>query len=527
MMINVFLSLLCAGICSVFYRGIRFQKSLTCLGGGIFLMLLLDVYHSFLSGTNERYGFQWLSSRYYPVNIEFFANAEIYETFLLFLFSALLMMIYMIWDKYERQKFYVFALICFNLALLLMLICGQNTIQVLISACFIDIFGFCLINNIPARRQYIFYTLLADMALYVACAMLWGSFRTNIISEIADREIDSNNYALWLIAIATFIKSGLVPFQGYLMPTDALSISRRNVLYFLSTPVVGFLVFWKMYPILKAHFIWFDSFSYIASASLFIGAGSILVIKKLEIKKIYMNMIFYSFAYMMLLFYGDTALNFKILGSLFILQIAVHNGLEETKKKYGLVCLLSIMQMCAVIMVCGKVDHTLLQPLYLLYLSAMILGIGGLIYEISLSENEINNKWSLLLSVMIVISIIYISRNIPENFYTVLALYIILIAIKPYRLFTRLYDSDRVQTFQGFSGLLYYIGAGPFLFLGRILWLTVDFLIIERTLLNSLARGNEILSRIFKWLHQPRLRNVILFIMLGGAIMAYSIWGTK
>ena len=521
MMINVFLSLLCAGVCTVFYRGIRFQKSLAFIGAGALLALFFVVYHHYIIGTKGIYSYQWLTSRYYPVNIEFWADAKIYTVLLVLLFVAFLNAIYMLWDKAERRKLYVFALSCLNLAALLMLICGQNTIQILISACFIDIFGFCLINNIPARRQYIFYSLLADMALYVACAMLWGNYHTNMVTEIAEKKMVGNGYALWLIVASSFIKSGLVPFQGYLMPSAVLSESRRNILYFLSTPLAGFVMLWKFYPILLSHFNGLEYLSYIAWGSLFWGAASTLFIKKLEIKKLYMNLVLYSFFYALLL-QNKENLWLLGLGLLLILQMTVNNSFDMTKKRYGIACLFSIMQVCAFALVCGKIENTLLQQAYL---SAVILGMGGLLYEISLSETEESHIGNILLSAGCAATTIYITHAVPENFYVILAAYIILITVRPYRLFNRIYDSETVQKSQGFSGLLYVICAGPFLFLGRILWLTVDFLIVERTLLNSIARFNEILIRLFKWLHQPNVRNVILFLMIALAIMAYSIYG--
>lgn len=521
MMINIFLAMLCAGVCTVFYRGVRFQKILSLLGAISLLGALVWVYHQFLIGATGKYSYSWLTSRYYPVDIQFFSDSSIYKVLLVLLFAAFLNMLYLFWDSAERQKLYIFALSCLNLASLLMLICGQNTIQILISICIIDILGFCLINNILARRQYIFYTLLADMAFYVACAMLWGNYKTNVLSEIAGSEIQGNDFALWLVIASFFIKSGLFPFQGYLMPTAVLSSSRRNVLYFLSTPLAGFFLLYKMQPILATHFIWFEYLTYAVYISLFWGAGSILVIKNLETKKLYLNLIFYSFAYGLIL-QNHSNLGAEALGSLYILQIAVNNSFNMSQKRYGIICLFSLLQVCAFTMACGTLENTLMLQIYL---AGVVMGIGALLYEVSISGKEEGQLGKTLISAICAASVIYLVKKVPENFYVILTAYILLMSLKPYRLFNRIYDSDRIQQSQGFSGILYLLCVDPILFLGRILWLTIDFLIIERTLLSSLTRFNEILIRLFRWLHQSKIWNIVFFMLVGLAIILYCSYG--
>ena len=79
----------------------------------------------------------------------------------------------------EEDRFRFNGQICLNLAALILLICSENAIQLLVSACLIDIFGFYMINDSSARRRYIFYNFAGGYgAVYAFCPHL-GLYRFN------------------------------------------------------------------------------------------------------------------------------------------------------------------------------------------------------------------------------------------------------------------------------------------------------------------------------------------------------------
>lgn len=84
-----------------------------------------------------------------------------------FFVIAVAVMLFNVSYPQEEDRFRFNGQICLNLAALILLICSENAIQLLVSACLIDIFGFYMINDSSARRRYIFYNLLADMGLFM------------------------------------------------------------------------------------------------------------------------------------------------------------------------------------------------------------------------------------------------------------------------------------------------------------------------------------------------------------------------
>ena len=520
MMIKVFLSLLCSGLISVPYHNIRFQKLLSLVGALLLGALLFLLYQGWQNGSVDNYSYAWLTSQYYPVNIDFVSDATTYQGFIILLLVALLNMFFMIGDSFERQKVYSFAITCFSLATFLLLICGQNTIQVLVSVCFLDIIGFCLINTISARKRYIFYTLFADMALFMACAILWGSCRTNLISKLALCRYDEKDIAMWLISCAAIVKTGLFPFQAYLSPISVLSLSRRNLLGFLSTPVAGFLILYKMMPALVSYTHLFTTFYYLALVSIFWGGISAICLKKLESKKLALNLVFYGMAYA-LLFYQNGKIP-ENLGYLFLIHFCFTSCLNKTQHFLGLSFINSIVLVSAAILITETFDCPVL---IFSYLAILILTVGSIVYSLSSYEQEDNNLFQLLLSIVCGIFIIYKVASVPLVAYYWLTAYIILIILRPYRFLSSIYNSEAIQQADGFSAILYFLFAGPILFLGRILWLTVDFLIIERTFLSSLSKFKNVLESLFIWLHKKIILNTFVFWFIGLIILIYCSYG--
>ena len=134
---------------------------------------------------------------------------------------------------------------------------------------------------------------------------------------------------------------------------------------------------------------------------------------------------------------------------------------------------------------------------------------------------------NVFLAVGIVLYIWSDVKTVPELVYYGLGGYIVLTILRPYRWLKKIYEMPFIQETDVFSKVLHLIFVSPIEFLGRILWLTIDFLIIERTLLNWLARGMSLLTGIFDKLHTSALKNPVIFAIIGIGIMLYGYWRGK
>ena len=518
-MISVFLYLLCTALIVLMYHKTRFQKLTTACGGAVLAAISIGFYQNYLNADVDFYSYQWLSSRYYPVSIDFSSSLEAYLLMLPLFAVAVLNVFYMLWDTMEKQKTYLLTLMCLNIAFFMMLICGQNTIQIIVSACFVDVIGFCVINNIATKRQYIFYNLLTDLALFIAFAMLWGECRSTQLTQIREYTLTHNPFALWLILFSIYIKIGLFPFQGYLLQCSVLSESRRNIMGFLSTPIVGLLIFYKLKDfqietgpteILK-YAIW---------ATIIWGGCCSMAIRRMSDKNLYLNMLFYGMGCALLM---NTEECSEVLGSLLVLHFCLNNSLTETRRYFVWAVAVALLEVGAVILVTYALP---VQKIQLLYLLTVIMAVGSMISVLKDNEREENHLLKLLLATGCVAIIVYnhISQ-VPMGFYYWMGGCLLILLTKPFRYLEKMKFLENCQNVDVFSKLLHKIFIEPIYFLGRILLLTIDFLIIERVFLNSLTKMGKITADIFDYFHTKVNRSYVYFILLGFIILIYSSLG--
>ena len=101
----------------------------------------------------------------------------------------------------------------------------------------------------------------------------------------------------------------------------------------------------------------------------------------------------------------------------------------------------------------------------------------------------------------------------------------LLTLVNPYRFLPVNEQSISASHTDIFSRLFYGIFVLPVQTIGRVLWLMVDFLIIERTLLSSLAKCNDVLVQGFVFLHKRTYGNILLMLLVGiGAVVIGIYW---
>ena len=78
-------------------------------------------------------------------------------------------------------------------------------------------------------------------------------------------------------------------------------------------------------------------------------------------------------------------------------------------------------------------------------------------------------------------------------------------------------DADGVEQLFRFSILM------PIKLLGRILWITIDFLFIERTIIGSVSALNNFMVNALHRIQNAVWLNYLLMVGLGAAIMLFYI----
>jgi len=146
------------------------------------------------------------------------------------------------------------------------------------------------------------------------------------------------------------------------------------------------------------------------------------------------------------------------------------------------------------------------------YIISFVISSGCLIPQLYSQGKEDCSMPKTIISLCCIIYILYQYFNITETVIYLFMIYLCLVFIRPYRFWGKIYDWQKLQKANYLSMLLHLLIVSPVQFFGRILWLTIDFLIIERTFLSFLTGCNQYLIKINTSLSVTRIRNTLLFI---------------
>lgn len=546
MLIHIFLGLTACGLGSMLLRREKFSRLLSLLLWAITVFLLANFYENWQIGFKDKFTYQWIQSSYYPVDINIFSTASHYAVIFPFFVIAVLSMLYNAFYRLEENKLHLNGSAALSLAALVLLVCSENYIQLLVSACVIDIFGFYMINVTAARRRYIFYNLLADAGLFMLFALIWGYLHSIDLADLAKyQKLGAHkDLVAILLLLCIFIKSGLFLFQTSMLDLQPLGQNRLAMISWLSTPVAGLVILSKTSVLLPISGYSMPILQMIAGASIFWGLVGILIMDDIRLKNIYYNLMFYGFLYGLLscgLDLGDPRFSrLLLLGFLFgscLLMVTVASSNElYLSCMGGFIRGLKLSFLVTLLVVA-----VILQNLAQLYAdgyrwwsggfaAAFILGGSYLLHQIYLGACQADERVQALLknpnlvyglTIGGVAAWIYMSNRFYSVEWTAAGgVFVLLLLLNPLRHLSRFYHYEKLQQADYISGFYEVFIIGPIKILGRILWLTIDFLLIEKTIINFLDKMMRLLISLFLKLHTNSLWGYAFFLLLGAGMVA-------
>jgi len=548
MIIDIFLLLVCVGAVSALYNGKRFSTVLSLFLTIAAAGITFELYQNWQLGSSDNFTYDWVQSRYYPVKINLFSTAAHYELMFPFFIIATVILLFNVFLRSEEKPLRLGGLVCLNLAALVLLICSENAIQLLVSACIIDIFGFYMINNSGVRRKYIFYNLLADMGLFMLFALIWGYIHTVRLADFSRYAArgEHKDLVCILLLLCLFIKSGLFMFQTPLQEWKMLSMNRIMLLSYLSTPVAGMIILNKTILLLPLSGYSAPLLRFFGAASVIWGLGGILLMDGLRRKAVYFNMMLCG------LIYALFACGFRLEGTVFPLLLVcgfllnagwllIYIGAshEDSVAAMGGFIRSLKLTFLAVLTVAAAYGQTLFKlyetcPVEAVSAgSALFLGIAYLLHQIFWGEIRADDRVQALLHnpkfifggtvATLSAAVMNVNGEVSSREAAFFGIFLLLVVSGPLRFCARAYDNRFIQTADWFTAFYRSFVVGPIKVLGRVLWLTVDFLIIERTVINSLHKSLLILINLFRRIHTDSLWALLFFLLCGGIIAVCSL----
>lgn len=545
MIINTFLSLLFLGFFSQLVNRERYSQLLSLLVLAGMSMVFFNFYQNWRLLLGQNFVYPWLNYPSLQVNVNLSASASDYSLLFPGFFISLLMLLINVFYPQENFKSKFAGALLLNVAFFMLLICSRNLVQLLISSAMVGVIGFYIIDDTKAREKYVFYNLLADMGLLTVFAVIYGQLGNVELSELGrlEKNCDHQDLIALLLLISVFIKSGLFLFHNQFIDLSKITFNRLLVINYISTPLAGVIILGKLMPLLTISSFALPAMQIIAVLTMLWGFVNMLVIDNIKEKSVYWAMMLYGYIYSLISlgnFNQDKELpGLILLGSafslnIFMIYVSSSNGLYASEmggfiKRLKVTFVISLLSGAAFI---HMIMRTLNAHDYAWGMGYLIFGIiawAHFISSVFLGGNKADERvvallknapWYLILPTIFIVGwLLSVPPIFDLKFYYLLSGFIVLIIVYPFSKLEALANYEPIQKEDYFAHIYDWVLLTPLRIIGRILWLLVDFILIERTIISSLNHVTSLLVKTTSYLHRSSVRGYLFLSLLGLAIL--------
>lgn len=541
MIISIFLILLASG----FLLPLVFCRSEGKAVSFALLLVLLALFGWFCGcwadGENELFVIHWLRYKDLHVDVNLSSVPEnyrlIFPVFAVSVSAALIA----VFGSEENSGPRLVGSIFLNLAALMLLICSDNLIQLAVSSAMAGVTGFYLVNDLEARSRCSYYNLLADMGLFTVFAVIYGHLGNLDLAELERFEQDGAHRDLVavLLLLSVFLKSGLFPFHNQLVGLSAVSFNRLNVVSWVSAPLSGVIILSKTLPLLSVSEYSVPLLQIFAVLTMVWAFAAGLVIDNIKERTVYLNLMIYAYIYALISlndFDADYRLpSFVFAGYLlssvfYMVFVASSNELYVSKMgsffrslKFTFALSLAVFVLFFRIVLSGMEPLNQLWSMALLAFSVMF--GAHFFHQAYFGEPNADERVAALLKnpswyvwlPLLAIMILQTASGDGWHWSVAYAASALLLCAfaDPFCRLERLSEYEALQDEDYFEKAFDLLLLTPIRIFGRILWLLVDFILIERTIINSLNDGTAFLVRTASKLNASAVWSGVVLSLAG------------
>lgn len=549
MISNIFALLLGSGLASMIFSRERYSRFVSLLLLALGGVLWFNFYENWQFGTSHTSIFRIFEYEKLSLEINLSSTALIYGVVFPFLCMGILSLYNTLTSVQEEQRGRLSGLLMLDLAFLVLLACSTNLLIILACSSLMGVIGLFIVNKFESKKTYIFYNLTSDMALFTAFSIVYTARQSVDLSALNQYAAGGSAPQLVgvLILLSLSLKAGLFLFHNQIFSYRHLSFNRMILLNYCVVPAASLILLTKMSHVFATLEVCRWLIYGLAGLSMLYGFLGALVYDNMKEKALSLNVLLWGFIY------GYTGTNPQVslegLSGLLVLfymfnwwlQLVVRSFSDEIyiSKMGGSWQRLPLLQLMG-----GLLSVVLLQQLsalsetatsgqvWIWTLSGSILIIVPYLFaQIFYGDNHCDERvWAFLknpgiLSCLPFFSICLIMLSKCEYYSWSLGaavlFMVVLLWLNPLRFVAEIYEKDEIQLAEFFERAYEYIIVAPLNILGRILWLAVDFLLIERTIVNSFSHLTEFLIRISKKIHTPRPLEYIAMTIAGLLILFF------
>lgn len=492
--------------------------------------------------------YQWLAYKSFKARFIIASTPQLADD-LRFLLPLLLGLLYLNL-VYHREEHPLTAgnIMLLLLAAFIFMSSAQDFMQLMAGSCCFSILGFYLINDIEAKNKFIFYNFTAEMAVFTALAVVFAKNGNVNLSSLADfaRHGWHRDLVALLLLVGVLIKCGMFLFQNQLLNLQKLGFNRMFAASLLAAPLSGWLIYYQLFPLLSASAYTRPVLYAILSLSVLSSLLGLLWQDNLKAKILYFNMLFGAFA-LFLLHQNAAALHTTVIPLLplillvdWCLMLPSISASDEIyvsqmggiagAAKYNL--LLTVGTAAGFALVVLRLGSS--WP-FTAYLAAALAGLAANLHSIYLGRSFADEKveallcncgWRYALPVLAALGwLIWQYPFVPSSAVVgAVAAFGFLLAVWPQRLSNWLADNETLQEQDWLDDFYRLFIVSPLHLLGRVLWLAVDFVVIERRVIGTVSNVSGYVSVVTEKLQAPSWRCWGLWLLLS-LILLLTVWG--
>lgn len=337
-------------------------------------------------------------------------------------------------------------------------------------------------------------------------------------------------------------------FHNQLLDLRGVTFNRMLLVVYASTPLVGVVILHKTMPLLEASNYSIPLIQLIAVLSMVWGFLNSLVNDNIKDRSTYIAMMIYGYIYSLMSF-GQLQtpaelaqlilLGYLVGLNFFMIYLSSSNEIYISKMggfgkslqiTLGLSMFIAAVYMQAILKDINPENYIWSTSL----LSFGVISLAHFYNQVFLGESKADDRviallknaglYILLPTLLLLVGVAWYNDFYSPQLGYIFVGFIALLLMQPFRPLEYLADYEALQEEDYFEKFYNLIILTPIKIIGRVLWLLVDFILIERTIISSLNQGTGVLIKLTARLQSSSLWSYLLLSLLGLAIMLIAFY---
>ncbi len=546
MILSVYLGLVLIALGTLFISVRQHWSGVVLLlGAGLFFLYQLGMP---VDGGQILWKYDWLPSAGLHSSLNLNFDSHLRHNLFSITAAALWIIYLSLFCGSECKRMDFGALLILSIGAFVVLGSAAGLVQLMAGSCLYTVIGFYLIDRIELKKKYLFYNFIGEMALFVACAVIYGSVGSVNLSKCIASYVrfgEHKDFVSALLLVTIFAKAGLFPFQNAVADTQDMAFTRIIALTTVLMPVSALLLFSKVYPFISAaSSVDIRFVCVLVGISLLWGLLGGVLIDSLKAKVIYINLIAVSTVFAVLC-ENQTPLQsaefFRFIPLLVMIDclvwIIVSSASNEIylSQMGGFIKLLKSsfgISFLGVLLLITIFAQT--QMIIRIGVVSVLIVLVHILRNVYLGKTRADERvWALLKNVSVFI-LLPMALFFGSGLYLFLLpqlidfhrlevgllgggclVFLLFLWLNPLGFTLRWAENEKLQDADLIGKVYNGFVLMPLRLLGRILWITIDFLFIERTVIASLSQTTGLIVGGLHKIQAAAWLNYLVMVLIG------------